>query len=99
MSEKNALEARATAGQQAWKEAVQRLEALTEGLSAKVSLDNLALALHTDRPCHQRTEHARLMKEKAELDRNLAVGEKNLAVRLFCDAELLPETEFNLRRT
>jgi structural maintenance of chromosome 4 len=36
ISEKTALEARATAGQQAWKDAVQRLEALTEGLSEKV---------------------------------------------------------------
>jgi hypothetical protein len=44
MSEKNALEARATAGQQAWKDAVQRLEALSEGLSAKVRLRMLVLA-------------------------------------------------------
>lgn len=37
VSEKSVLEARATAGQQAWTDAVARLEALTEGLSAKVS--------------------------------------------------------------
>lgn len=60
-SEKSILESRATAGQTAWKNAVEQLEALTEGMSAK------------------RTEHTRLTKEKAELDKKLAVGQKNLS--------------------
>lgn len=83
ISEKTALEARATAGQQAWKEAVQRLEALTEGLADKVGGKKLLYcAVHIANFVNQRAEHARLTKEKAELDRNLSVGEKNLAVRL-----------------
>ncbi|KAJ9102655.1 hypothetical protein QFC19_004764 [Naganishia cerealis] len=60
-SEKSVLEARATAGQTAWKNAMEQLDALTEGMSAK------------------RTEHARLTKEKAELDKKLALGQKNLS--------------------
>lgn len=100
LSEKSALEARATAGQQAWTDAVARLESLTEGLSAKVRpypVCNMEMLIFAT--SFQREEHARLTKEKAELDKKLAVGEKNLAVSRLSLRSMCCLLTFESRRT